>query len=131
VRAANSPTLAYAKPTPRRLEKLERRAERDAKDRRERQKCHVRSGGRCEVILVTHRPETSEIIQKRCKGRATQNHHLLGGIGRRNIGPSIKAEHRLDTCDDCHAWIEHCIYEPYREDEKLLAATVRYIEVQR
>jgi hypothetical protein len=59
------------------------------------------------------------------------NHHLQGGIGRRNVGDSIKSERRLDVCVQCHGYIEDGIYEPYRQDEAELASTVRYFEVRR
>jgi len=131
MRAANSPALAYAKLPPRRLEKEARKAAVETRDRAERKICHLRSGGRCEVILVIHRSETSAILQKRCKGKARHNHHLQGGIGRRNVGDSILSECRIDVCPQCHGYIEDGIYEPYRQDESELAATVRYIEVRR
>lgn len=120
-------TCALPKPRPRLLEKRERRARLDAQDRAERKKCHLRSGLRCEVVEITHRPEASAIITKRCKHRAQNNHHLLGGVGRRNVGASILSEHRLDTCAEHHREIEDGILEPYNLDEQYDAATVTYI----
>lgn len=131
MRASSCPDLALPKGTPRLIEKRERKASRDAQDRAERKLCHVRSGGRCEVVLVTHRPEESAIITKRCKQSARHNHHLIGGIGRRNVGESLLAAHRLDVCADHHREIEDAIIEPYRIDEAHDAATVKYIEVAR
>ena len=125
-------TCGTPKPRPRILEKRERKALLASEDRAERKKCRLRSGGRCEVILVTHKSEESAIEQKRCKRKATTNHHLLGGIGRRNIGASILAAHRIDMCGECHNAIDiSAIYEPYVFDEAYDAATVRYIEVVR
>ena len=131
MRASSCPDLALPKGTPRLIEKRERKATRDAQDRAERTLCHIRSGGRCEVVIVTHRPESSAIIVRRCKRAARHNHHLLGGVGRRNVGASLKAAYRLDVCPDCHREIEDAILEPYRVDEQFDAATVRYIEVVR
>ena len=123
--------IACPKPRPRILEKRERKAAKESQDRAERKICHVRSGGRCEVILVTHRPEASEIVTKRCNRSARHNHHLLAGIGRRNVGASLLAAHRLDVCPDHHREIEDGILEPYVFDEAHEAATVKYIVVIR
>ena len=124
-------SCAIPKPRPRLLEKRERKAALNAQDRAERKICHLRSGGRCEVIIITHKPEASAIEQKRCKRIARHNHHLLGGVGRRNVGASILAAHRLDCCPEHHREIEDGILEPYVLDEAYDAATVRYIEVVR
>lgn len=126
-RASNHPDLGIPKPRPRLLEKRERKARINAEDRAERKKCHIRSGGRCEVVIVTHQPEASAIFEKRCNRRAQHNHHLLGGIGRRNVGASILAEHRIDTCTECHQEIEAALLEPYSFDTAFHAATVKYI----
>ena len=67
MRASSCPDLALPKGRPHLLVKREKKASKDAQDRAERKRCHVRSGGRCEVVIVTHRPEASAIIQKRCK----------------------------------------------------------------
>ena len=121
----------FAKPRPHLLVKRERKAAKDAQDRAERKVCHLRSGGRCEVIIVTHTPEASAIVTKRCKRSARHNHHLLGGVGRRNVGASLLAAHRLDVCPDHHREIEDGIVEPYVFDEAHDAATVKYIQVIR
>ncbi len=123
--------LRFAKPRPRLLEKRERRSALMSIDRAERKKCHQRSGGRCEVIEAKLKPESSAIIFQRCRGRASQNHHLLGGHGRRNIGDSILAEHRLDVCAVCHSEINAGVLRvvPPPDNGPALyrfAATVRY-----
>ena len=122
-------SLLFPKPRPHLLVKRERKAEKESQNRAERKKCHLRSGGRCEVIIVTHAPEQSGIFYKRCRKAARENHHLLGGIGRRNVGASILAQHRLDTCTDHHAEINHNVIEPYVFDEAHDASTVKYIQV--
>lgn len=118
--------LAFPKPRPHLLEKRERKAKLKTQDAAERKKCHLRSGGRCEVIEVRFTPEQSAIYSKRCARRASQNHHLLGGVGRRNVGDSILARHRLDTCDLCHLEIEHAVLIPVDRDKSVDAATVKY-----
>lgn len=117
-----------AKPRPKLLETRERHAERNEIDRQERAKCKARSGGRCEVIeQFFGYPSSVGVVQyeRRCSRRTSQNHHLKGGIGRRNIGASILAEHRIEVCSICHKEITGHVLQPVgpgRED----AATVRY-----
>lgn len=114
------------KPQPRILEKREKKAALDAKDRAERKKCRIRSSGRCEVIVQTALPECSMLRVKRCQRRAQHNHHLISGSGRRNIGPSILAAHRLDCCSLCHQLIEAAVYYPVDQSEAIYAEKVRY-----
>ena len=66
----------------------------------------------------------------RCKQRAVENHHLIGGIGRRNQGRSILAKHRLDVCKVCHAEITNHVLVPVDGTKKDDAATVRYERVR-
>jgi hypothetical protein len=122
--------LMFPKPMPHLLAKRQRQADLKAQDARERKACHLRSAGRCEVIEVRFRPEASEIRTKRCARRASQNHHLLGGVGRRNKGVSILAKHRIDTCDKCHLEIEHAVLKPVDLDKQHDAATVRYERIK-
>ncbi len=75
---------------------------------------------------VTPKPEQSLIVTKRCKGKAIHNHHLKGGNGRRNVGDSILAAHRLDTCQKCHQDIEAEILVPANRDHQYDAALVTY-----
>src|SRR6185436_6031789 len=84
---------AFPKPRPHILIKREQRAAKTALDTQERKACHVRSGGRCEVVEVLPQPERSLLIVTRCKGRAVHNHHLISGVGRRNVGVSVLASH--------------------------------------
>lgn len=118
------------KPRPRLLEKRKAKAETDAEDRRQRKLCRLRSGGRCEVITVTFRPENSAIYPTRCARRASQNHHLKGGIGRRNKGASISHLHRIDVCDRCHSEITNHVLKPVNKTLAEDAATVRYERVE-
>lgn len=115
-----------AKPRPRILEKREQKAKLKTEDDRQREICHARSGLRCEVQEVIPRPEHSLFFLKRCKGRVVHNHHLIGGNGRRNVGKSILAEHRMDTCQKCHQDIEGGILVPADQDYAEIAAKVTY-----
>lgn len=119
-------TCGIPKPRPRVLEKRKAKADLKAEDDRQRKRCHARSGGRCEVNEVIPQPWESTIVTKRCKGKAVHNHHLIGGVGRRNVGPSILAEHRIDTCQKCHQDIEAEILVPADRDKEQDAATVTY-----
>ena len=121
------------KPRPALLDKRDRASATAATDRAERVKCRVRSGGRCEV--VTERIRNLDIAYamylevRRCPRRASANHHLKGGIGRRNRGDSILAEHRIEVCSICHSEITGHVLQPVgpgRED----AATVRFERVR-
>lgn len=122
------------KPRPKLLDKRDVKAEVGKQDRFERQKCKVRSGGRCEVL--THSFSLSapgiapEMHFRRCSRRSSQNHHLIGGIGRRNKGKSILAAHRLDTCDRCHEEITNHVLVPMDGTQREHAATVKYERVR-
>ena len=120
------------KPAPRLLDKRERERNEDIIDRVERHKCKTRSGGRCEVVeryfgggLCDDRVE----FERRCPRRASESHHLLGGIGRRNRGDSILAEHRLDVCHECHTEITGHVLGPVGEGRED-AAAVRFERVR-
>jgi hypothetical protein len=84
--------LLYAKPRPKLLDKRQKASQIGEIDRRQRSLCHQRSGMKCEVFTELGR----------CGRRVSENHHLIGGIGRRNRGKSLLAAHRLDCCDRCH-----------------------------
>lgn len=109
---------------PVRLVKQDKKATVATTDKQEREKCHVRSGGRCEVKET--RPWGQYRFFLRCERRATENHHLIGGTGRRNKGRSILAAHRLDTCDRCHGDITGKVLVPVDGTKQEDAATVVY-----
>lgn len=125
---------AQPKPKPRLLDKRQRAADVVKVDRKQRELCHVRSGGRCEVW--TDRTAGTSVAPLmiwpyRCERRANENHHLIGGIGRRNKGRSILAAHRLDVCDRCHEEITGKVLVPcVPQDKAECAATVRYERVK-
>ena len=117
---------AFPKPRPHILIKREQRAAKTALDTQERKACHVRSGGRCEVVEVLPQPERSLLIVTRCKGRAVHNHHLISGVGRRNVGVSVLASHRIDCCQRCHQDIEAGLLVPADRDHATVAGEVQY-----
>jgi hypothetical protein len=114
------------KPRPKVLEKRDAASKRDAIDRQERAKCKARSHGLCEVYERIRGMR----VWARCLRRATENHHLIGGIGRRNRGKSILAEHRIDVCPRCHADITGNVLVPENMTERYDAATVRYERIK-
>jgi hypothetical protein len=101
--------LAHPKPRPRLLDKRDKARGKDRLDRAERAKCKARSGGVCEVVEVAF-PQIPFI--SRCSRRAVHNHHLISGIGRRNAGASILAEHRIEVCEQCHREIHGRVLVP-------------------
>lgn len=111
---------AQPKPRPHLLTTRKTQADLARVDREERAKCHARSEGRCEVRTFT-----------RCRQRATENHHLIGGIGRKNKGKSILAAHRLDVCKVCHRELTNHVLVPAVERRFAeAAATVRYERIR-
>ena len=68
-------------------------------DRLENDKVKQRSGGWCEIH------ELHEGVAVRCKRRAYEIHHLLGGWRRRSRGASALAEHKQHVCRTCHRLI--------------------------
>ena len=123
------------KPRPRLLDKREREKNTAIIDRVERAKCRARSGGRCEVREVVERKHLTADgyfapdWTIRCLLRASENHHLKGGLGRRNRGASILAAHRLEVCSICHAEITGHVLQPVGEGRED-AATVRFERVR-
>ena len=119
------------KPRPKMLEKLQLAADMRATDRAERAKCRERSRGQCEVVEPTRIASWVDHVgpvfqpERRCSRRASENHHLLGGIGRRNRGASILADHRLEVCSICHSEITGHVLQPVGEGRED-AATVRF-----
>jgi len=114
------------KPRPKLLEKRDKKAATDALDRAENARVRQRSGGQCEM-LTTNDPV---FRNRRCPLRASHIHHLISGIGRRNVGKSIEAAHKLHVCDRCHEEIHGHVLKPVNDYEKDAAATVRYERVR-
>jgi hypothetical protein len=117
-------SLRFPKPKPKLLYQREVKAGVATLDKQERAKVRQRSGGRCEVRID---PPFMFLAPLRCDRRASENHHLLGGIGRRNRGRSILAEHRLDVCVTCHREITgHVLVPCVNKEQAECADTVRY-----
>lgn len=116
-----------AKPRPKLLDKRDAKALRADIDRKENAKVKARSGGRCEVQTLKYFHHGGS---QRCPLRASQVHHLISGIGRRNIGRSIEAPHKLHVCDRCHNEIHGHVLKPVNQYEREHAATVKYERVR-
>lgn len=112
---------SFWKGAPHKLVKERAASTTKTRDQEERDLCHTRSGRRCEVIEVSPRGE------QRCTRPVTQNHHLIGGSGKRNKGRSLLAAHRLDTCERCHEDITGKVLKPAgSKADAELAVTVKY-----
>ena len=111
------------KPRPRLLEKRAAKAAIEQMDMDENRKVKQRSGGRCEVQVI------GKAIIWRCPLRASHVHHLMGGIGRRNVGRSITAECKLHVCERCHEELHGHVLKPTNYYEREDAASVRYERV--
>jgi hypothetical protein len=93
--------LAFPKPKPAALEKLEKDAEWKKRDERESAKVRRRSKGICEVT----------IRRRRCTKRAYEVHHHLGGWKLRGRGESALAKRKTHCCLEHHTQIERNILE--------------------
>ena len=89
---STAPDLAFPKPLPHIVERQQRRACQQARERLENTTVRKRSGGRCEVVLGG----------VRCRRAGREVHHLLGGHGRRGRGASVLATHKVDACVEHH-----------------------------
>ena len=109
------------KPRPALLARRDRVASHVVIDRVERAKCKARSGGQCEARWFGG---YGDRVLFRCFRIASENHHLMGGIGRRNIGESVRAEHRIDVCSRCHREITAHVLRPVGEGREDAATVV-------
>ena len=118
--APPTPDLAFPKPVPQFVERQQRRACQQARERLENAAVQARSGGRCEVVLDG----------RRCRKAGREVHHLLGGHGRRGRGDSALATHKVHTCVAHHRlmglrWIEVTWATPENP-----MATIRFAHVR-
>jgi hypothetical protein len=70
-------------------------------DARENRKVRRRSEGRCEAWID---PDGIGHFA-RCRFTAREIHHMISGRGRRNVGPSITADHKQHLCNLHHRLI--------------------------
>jgi hypothetical protein len=115
--------FAIPKGRPKALDKADKQRQIEAEDKRTSAVAKVRAQGRCEVYVRVD-DRSRKAVYVRCERRDTQTHHLIGGIGRRNRGDSIKAHKKLRTCDECHKAITANVLKPTTADHD--AHTVRY-----
>ena len=100
---------ACPKPKPRILEKRDQAADLVKLERAEDAKVRARSCGRCEMR------ESIVRFVFRCERHASSIHHLRSGSGRRRVGISVLAEHKLHVCDGprgCHPLITGHVLVP-------------------
>ena len=88
--------LKFPKPRPAILERHEKRTAIKRLDDQENKKVRRRSGGRCEVILMS---------EGQCLRWAYEIHHLCGGWRRRGRKESALALHKQHVCGVCHKLI--------------------------
>lgn len=124
-----------AKPRPKMLDKRAAKADVTRIDREENAKVKYRSTGQCELyeqidlLGFSSKQGAFVITSKRCRRRASHIHHLISGIGRRNIGASIEAAHKLHLCDKCHSEIHGHVLKPVNATERYDADTIRFERV--
>lgn len=83
-----------------------------AADRKGSAACRARSGGRCEVFVLSTDWKDDVLYflahgrhpgpAGRCQQRAGHVHHQMSGIGVRGRGQSALAAHKLHVCATCH-----------------------------
>ena len=93
--------IGFPKPRPQLLERDEREADREARDKAESRKVKARSRGRCEVTVGGIR----------CDRRASEVHHHIGGWKRRGRGASALAENKTHACGEHHRQITGHVLE--------------------
>lgn len=73
-----------------------------------------------------------QTVVVRCRHRAVgEPHHLISGIGRRNVGRSILAAHKIAVCKKCHAEIHgHVLKIACGDARRYDARTVYYERVE-
>ena len=95
----------FPKPRPQRLGKQDRSKARAQLDRDENTLVKMRSQGQCEVYEnhdIRGHKFSSHTLLLRCRRRAVQIHHMLGGWGLRARGRSASANHKQHVCVKCH-----------------------------
>jgi hypothetical protein len=115
--------FAYPKTRVKALEKADKAKAIEAQDRKENAKARKRAKGRCEVLTEAYCVGRTVMCLK-CPRKNAHVHHLISGIGRRNMGRSILAEHKLCVCEICHHDIHAKVLQPTTATDE--AASVRY-----
>jgi hypothetical protein len=118
--------LPFSKSRPKALDKQDKAAALATLDKAESAKAKARAKGRCEVVEATPNawnPSRSFSLS-RCPRKDSHTHHLLSGIGRKNIGRSILASAKIRVCQQCHADIHAKVLQPTTDTTE--AAKVRY-----
>mgnify|MGYP001577103430 CR=1 FL=1 len=106
------------------LMKRERHAAVKARDEAESRKVRKRSGGRCEAEEWVFERQ----CRSRCRRRASEVHHMKGGIGRRGRGDSALARFKQHLCTDCHENIRLHILVPFDPQADALHVIYRRVK---
>jgi hypothetical protein len=125
--AVDYSVLAYPKTRVKALEKADKAKAIEAQDRTENAKARKRAKGRCERVEVVNASIVvgkGDVVEVRCHRKDVHTHHLLSGIGRKNIGRSILASAKIRVCEKCHSDIHARILVPTTSTDE--AASVRY-----
>jgi hypothetical protein len=120
--------LAYPKVRVRALDRADKAKAIEAQDRKENAKARKRAKGRCEVVEVVLNKATGKPVLGFCTRKDAHTHHLLSGIGRKNIGRSILASAKIRVCESCHTQIHSRILQPTTATTE--AATIRFRRVR-
>lgn len=88
--------LKFPKPVPALIEKTQKQLAVASLEASENAEVRFRSGGVCEVTTL------QDGVPIRCRRRATDIHHMIGGWGRRGRGISALALHKQHVCRWCH-----------------------------
>ena len=115
--------FAFPKSRPKALDKADQRKAIESQDKAENAKAKQRAKGRCEVVTVLPSVGRKAVTQ-RCERKDVETHHLIGGIGRKNVGKSILADYKIRCCVECHSLITKNILKPTTAEHD--AYTVRY-----
>jgi hypothetical protein len=124
--AVDYSALKFPKSRVRALDKQDKAAARATQDKKENAKAKARAKGRCEVVEAWTERKGEAVFYSsfRCKRKDAHTHHLLSGIGRKNIGRSILASAKIRVCQQCHADIHAKVLQPTTDTTE--AAKVRY-----
>jgi hypothetical protein len=129
--AVDYSVLAYPKTRVRALDKADKAKAIEAQDRTENAKAKKRAKGRCERVEVVNASIVvgkGDVVEVRCHRKDVHTHHLLSGIGRKNIGRSILASAKIRVCEKCHSDIHARILQPTTSTTD--AAAIRFRRVR-
>ena len=122
--------FAIPKGRPASLLKQDRAKQKKKVDDKQSALVKKRSGGQCECREVMHNYQNDELMRRRCVRRASETHHLLGGIGRRGIKESALAKNKLHLCGICHDLVTRHILQGSWTDVNDRAGTITFVRLK-